>query len=1084
MTNSIRRAIRACLGVFLLAGFAPVFPYGDQEQDRNHPSVKWFTAETEHFRFHYEKGLRGVAEICASRAEAVWPEITSLFGHEPPGKVDFLVFDEDYSNGWAIASLNTMAIWSADLGFNLRGSKDWIRDVVAHEFAHVVSIRKSAKWKPWIGELQLGWDDASDRNFSSGGWLLWSLNPYSMSMAEGASQWASEMTGGDRWDSHRDMIERTAALADSLLPWGRLGTFSGSGLEYERVYGQGYSITRHIARTRGPEAVAAWWKELSRFRRQTPGSAWKAATGQDPQALWDEWRDSARARADAALERAKPLVEGRRIFGGAFNTQHPRWWSDSVILFSSNRGSDFQVNSLWGCDFARKDTSERFWTVAPVVRSRFSVDTARKQVWFHSGRNDDERGRPVVDIYASELKLDGKGFLKGQPKDEQRRVTVAMHAFFPEARGDTLAVVVRDRDRFRVRLVPASGLELPRDHGSDVYPLPDSLGERPAATIHAAVWTTDGKGLFLDWYDGIRRRVDRIGLDGGILSRQGDSAAEWRDPAVSPDGKWLYLASDRTGSFELYRQDLASGRIEQLTSVRGGAFQPAPAPDGRRLAFVAWEHDGYGLHVLDSIAPFAPRPALAGDSPIPAPAQQTWDLASREHPYFPIPNRGLLSPILYAQRTAPLFGAEGDQWKFLGGARYQMLDPARKNNLVFLGLLDLGHGFDYLGFDHPNLLNPRQEKVFMAGWENRSLWPTLFLEAGYQSLRGEDTLSREGVDDTVRIRESQAWALHVVSATAGARYSLTRNQKIHLEVSRMGYDFDLYQDNFRFPAYSSWSPSLYWTYLDQEGGGEDRMADARGTFARVQLSGDFSELQRSGSFAEVFQQNADGSITVKTNSTTLWRGWCDLRKAVANPLWPDQTIEADAAVGGILRWDGDLDTLNDFYLDGLDIPGYPAYKSGAKETRSFTGTRTAMFRLATRFPIVQIRKSSWIWFWDAWSAGAALHAGRAWRGDWYDPDKSFADQVQDFARSATWETRVSGRIHNVYPFHLSLGFARALDDVDGIRQNLARLDVFGAKIPTFAHRVEFGLNLGLDEWAIIDQSLFRRPSLPSPRRLF
>eukprot|EP00825_Cyclidium_porcatum_P004086 TRINITY_DN11898_c0_g1_i1.p2 TRINITY_DN11898_c0_g1~~TRINITY_DN11898_c0_g1_i1.p2 ORF type:complete len:200 (+),score=8.59 TRINITY_DN11898_c0_g1_i1:126-725(+) len=186
----------------------------------------------------------------------------------------------------------------------------------------------------------------------------------------------------------------------------------------------------------------------------------------------------------------------------------------------------------------------------------------------------------------------------------------------------------------------------------------------------------------------------------------------------------------------------------------------------------------------------------------------------------------------------------------------------------------------------------------------------------------------------------------------------------------------------------------------------------------------------------------------------------------------------------ILRWDSDVDTLNDFYLDGLDIPGYPAYKSGAKETRAFTGTRTAMFRLATRFPILKIRKSSWIWFWDDWSAGAALQAGRAWRGDWYDADNAFSDQIQEFARSATWETRLSGRIHSGYPFHLSLGFARALDDVDGIRQNLARLDVFGAKIPTFAHRVEFGLNLGLDEWAIIDQPLFRRAALPSPRRLF
>lgn len=1075
--TTFRKTLPACL--FLLLGFAPAFGYGDQEQDRNHPEVKWFTAETEHFRFHYEKGLRGVAELCASRAEAVFPEVTTLFGRQPPDKIDFLVFDEDYSNGWAIASLNSMAIWSADMGFNLRGSKEWIRDVVAHEFGHVISIQKSAKWKPWIGELQFGWDDASDRKVSSGGWLLWSLNPYSMSMAEGTAQWISESNGGDRWDDHRAMIERTAALSDSLLPWGRMGTFSGTGLDYERVYGQGYSLVRHIAKTRGPETVAAWWKELAKFRHQSPGAAWKALTGQEPEALWREWRDSSKARARRQLQAAQPLVEGRKLFGDAFNTQSPRWMTDSVLLFSSNRGSDFQVNSLWGCDFARKDTADRFWTVAPVIRTRFSLDTAAKKIWFYSGRNDDDRGRPVVDIYSAKLDTNANGFWEADPKPRQARVTVAMHAISPEVRGDTLAVVVRDRDAFKLRLVPASGLELPASEGRDIFPRPDSLGQRPAVTIFAAVWAPDGASLFVDWFDGTLRRVDRISPDGRILSRMGDSLAEWRDPSVSPDGKWVCLASNRTGIFDLYRQDLSDGAISQLTSVPGGAFQPAISPDGKRIAYAGWGNDGFSLRLLDSLAPFAPRPAKIPEPAVPAPPEQTWDLASREQPYSPIPNRGLLSPILYAQRTPPLFGAEGDKWKALGGARYQMLDPVRKNTLVFLGLLDLTHGFDYVGLDHPALLNPRQEKMFLAGWENRSLWPTLTLEAGYQNLRGEDTLN--GYDNAGNhARISTPWALHVLSSAAGARYSLTTNQKIHAELSYMGYDFDLYEDNFRFQAYSNWSPSVFWTYLDQQSGGEERMADTRGSFARVQVSRDMSDLQRSGSFDSVFQQHADGSVTARMNSTSLWRASIDLRKALENPLWPDQTFEADAALSGIVAWDSDADTLNDFYLDGLDIPGYPGYKPGSKEDRTFTGTRSAMFRLATRFPLLKLKKSTWIWFWDEWSMGASVQAGRAWRGDWVDVDRSLYSQLEAYARSVSWETRLSGRVHSGYPFHLSVKFSRALDDVDGVGQKMARL----GGVPLLAHRVEFGLNVGLDEWAIIDQPNFRKPSLPAPRRLF
>ncbi|HOX52185.1 MAG TPA: hypothetical protein PKY05_11895, partial [Fibrobacteria bacterium] len=1049
---------RSCLLVAILSVF--VWSYGDQDQDRNHPEVKWFTSETPHFRFHYEAGLRPAAEACAARAEAVYPVLTELFGYEPSAKTEFLVFDEDYSNGWAIASLNTMAIWSSDLGFELRGSKDWIRDVVAHEFSHVVSIQKGAKAKPWISEIQLGWDDASDRAVSSGGWLLWSLTPYSMSMAEGSAQWGSERTGGDAWDSHRRMIQRSAATSDSLLSWGRMGTFSGTGLDGERVYGQGYSLVRHIERTRGPEWVGKWWQELSKWRTQTPGGAWQSLTGQSGQELWKEWRDSAKAIASRELEAAKPMRRGRRLFGDAFNTQWPRWWNDSLILFSSNRGSDFQINSLWAWDLKAKDSTKRSWVVAPVIRTRVGVDTAGKRVWFHSGREDDSRGRPVLDIYKADISPSKDGSLEASPKPRQERVTRSLHAFAPDYHGDSLLVVVRDLVDFRVRVVPVDS----SGEGRELFP---GAGKSSGGTIFGAVWSPGGDTVAIDRFDGRSRRIDLLDRSGRILARIGDSLSDWRTPSFSPDGRRIVASSDRTGIFDLYRQDLSTGRMERLTSEPGGAFQPAMSPDGRRLAYIAWENDGFGLHLLDSIVPVdlgvvQPRAFL------PAPVQESWDLAGGETPYFPVPTRFLLSPILYAQRAQPMFGEEGLRWKGLAGARFQAVDPVRRNTMVLLGLLDLGNGFDYIQLDQPTFLNPRQEKMLLAGWENRSLVPTLFLEAGWQNVRGQDTSSREAALGTGRERIVQPWALEVGSAAAGARWSVTRNQKLHGELSWIGYEFNLYEGvPFRFPAYSSWSPALMWTYLDKAPAGEESMADQRGVFARVRLSHEASELQRSGSFSEVFQQNANGSVTVKTASTDLQRIALDLRLAAGNPLWDDQTFELDLMGSGIAHWTSEADTLNDFYLEGLSLPGYPSFASGRTEERLFQGTRTVFGRLATRFPLVEMRKGFWIWFFDQWSAGASVQAGRAWRGDLWDPDLSVRDQIWDFSRSWTVETRLAGRIHSAYPFHLSLGLSRALDQPMGLAQKTAT--IFG--IPTFAHRIEFGLNTGLDEWAIIDQPL-------------
>ena len=1069
--------LKRLLSALLIA--APgLFAYGDQDQDRNHPEVRWFTSETEHFRFHYEKGLREAAEACAARAEAVYPEVTALYGWEPAGKTDFLVYDEDYSNGWAIASLNTMAIWDADLGFELRGSKDWIRDVVAHEFSHVVSIQAGSKLKPWISELELGWSDGSDHSTASSGWLFWSLDPYSMAMAEGTAQWTSQKMGGDRWDTHRAMIERTAASADSLLPWSRMGAFSGTGLDYERVYGQGFSLLRHIERTRGSQAAADWWKALSRWDVQTPGGAWEKATGQSGEDLWREWRDSARAEAARTLASAAPLVAGRKLFGDAFNCHSPRWWSDSLILFSSNRGSDFQVNSLWAFDLHPADTTDRSWVVAPAIRSRFSFDRSSRRIWFHSGREDDSRGRPVLDLYSASLRAGKKDSSRftAAPKPEQKRLTREMHAFAPEVSGDSLVAVVRDRTRFRVDVLPADGSSA----GRRLWPVVDSTEVPGGGTVFSAVWTADGNRVALDRFDGIRRRVDLVDRSGRLVRRLGDSASEWRDPSFSRDGRWAYLASDRTGIFNLYRQDLSTGGIEQLTSEPGVAFQPQPSPDGRRVAYAGWGMDGFSLRILDSLSPFPPRPAVALPPTDTPPAQTTWDLSSREQAYSPIPDRGLLSPVLYAQRTPPLFGYEGTQWKVMGGARGQILDPARRNTMVLLGLVDLGHGFDYLQFDQPNLMNPRQEKLFMAGWENRSWWPTLFLEGSWQNLRGQDTSSQESTIGSGRDRIVQKWAMQVSSVVGGARYSITRNQKLHAELSWMGYDFNLYDSDFRFQAYSSISPAVMWTYLDREAGGEENLVDQRGTFARVRASTDFADLQRSGSFSEVFEQEANGAIRVKTVSTDLGRLEIDLRKSVGNPLWDDQSLELDAQASSVLGWDSPADTLNDFYLEGLSVPGYPDFVPGTTERRLFQGTSTAYLRAATRFPLLRIRRGTWIWHFDEWSAGASVQAGRAWRGAWFDPDRSIRSQAWEWSRSATWETRLSGRIHSAYPFHLSLSFSRAFDRPDGIRLDPVRI----AGIPTGATRIEFGLNVGLDEWAIIDQPVRRLGLLPAPRRLW
>jgi len=55
--------------------------------------------------------------------------------------------------------------------------------------------------------------------------------------------------------------------------------------------------------------------------------------------------------------------------------------------------------------------------------------------------------------------------------------------------------------------------------------------------------------------------------------------------ALSPDGRWLYFDSDRSGNSDIYRMPVDGGEPEQLTTDPADDFAPSVSPDGRWVAF-------------------------------------------------------------------------------------------------------------------------------------------------------------------------------------------------------------------------------------------------------------------------------------------------------------------------------------------------------------------------------------------------------------------------------------------------------------------------------------------------------------------
>jgi len=91
-------------------------------------------------------------------AEDVFTPITTLYGFTPDEKINFIIRDhDDYSNGAAYYYDNKIEIWASSMDFELRGSHNWLRNVVAHEFTHMIQLQSARKFSKNVPAMYLQW---------------------------------------------------------------------------------------------------------------------------------------------------------------------------------------------------------------------------------------------------------------------------------------------------------------------------------------------------------------------------------------------------------------------------------------------------------------------------------------------------------------------------------------------------------------------------------------------------------------------------------------------------------------------------------------------------------------------------------------------------------------------------------------------------------------------------------------------------------------------------------------------------------------------------------------------------------------
>ena len=556
------------------------------QDDFYHPELEWKTIETKHFFVNFHEGEERTAQVVAKVAEDIYGPVTSLYNHEPDSKVSFVIKDyDDYSNGAAYFFDNKIEIWASNLDFDLRGTHDWLRNVVTHEFTHIVQIQTSMKFGRNVPAIYLQWLGYESERRSD---VLYGypnvVVSYPLSgvvvpswFAEGVAQYNRRELRYDFWDSHRDMILRMYALDGDMLTWNQMAIFGKTSLGNESSYNAGLAFVSYISDHYGEDKIVEIAKNLSSLTEMTIDGAIERALGKSGEDVYNEWctylKKDYTERTSKVRTSLTPLDSISMVGFGNF---YPAFSPDGKQLaYISNKESDyFGQSGLYVYDLATKKEK----LLKAGVRSSFSWSPDGKKMYYGRITRDNPHWSDVSDIYVYDIAA-----------DEETRLTHGLRASSPSISQDGRSIVYVAGKDGTLNLFTMS------DSGTNVHQLTQyHNGEQ----VYHPKWSPDGKNILFDYSIKDGRDIAMVPANGGDVTFLVQTPDDERDGEFTPDGSHLVYASDKSGISNIYKLDIQTKSEEQVTNVLGGAYMPSLNTDGK-IAIANYTSTGYKIMMLE-----------------------------------------------------------------------------------------------------------------------------------------------------------------------------------------------------------------------------------------------------------------------------------------------------------------------------------------------------------------------------------------------------------------------------------------------------------------------------------------------------
>lgn len=575
--------------------------------DYSHNHLEWFTIESDHFLIHFQQGNSRSAKVTARIAEEIYTPITELYQLEPDQKVSIVLKDrDDYSNGAAYFFDNKIDIWLPALDTPLRGTHNWLRNVITHEFTHIVQIQKAIKGKRKYPISYIQWLSYEDvrrpdvlYGFPNGiATLPFATINVPAWLAEGTAQYQRQGLLYETWDSHRDMILRTRILSDTYFSLEEMGTFSSkTSIERETVYNQGFAFVIYLVDRFGEQILREVTTALSQKGVYNVAEAIEIATGIPGKTVFENWITDRKEFYTEAVENLN-ITESTYLEKEGFFNFYPKTSPDgSSLAYLSNKGRDFSLASLYLKD--SNGTKE----IALISNQLFdehqqhATATEKPLITFlatsysfspdgdkivYSVNKATKYGESYRDIFIYDLET-----------EKQTRLSEGARIESPawSSDGSRIAAVKYNKGTQNLILLNPETKEIT---SLTTY----NNGE----TLYTPVWSPDNKHIYFAYADRGSRSILKYSLlTNSVQPVLDNEFFDFRDPFVSENGKNLFYSSDKNGIFNIYKLDLETGLSVQITNVLGGAFMPFK-DNHESLYYSEYEYNGYKIkqHYLDS----------------------------------------------------------------------------------------------------------------------------------------------------------------------------------------------------------------------------------------------------------------------------------------------------------------------------------------------------------------------------------------------------------------------------------------------------------------------------------------------------